>query len=244
MNKRIIFKLVVLVVLALLITACCATIQGSGNVITEPRQVSSFDRVSFSGSGEVIVTQGQHESLTVEAEDNIMPHITTKVKHRTLVLGFKRGDWWNAIRPTKPIKYNLSVKDIVGFDISGSGSISAASIKSDDMELDVSGSGNVVIGSLTAEILKTRISGSGKCDLSGQVMKQAIDISGSGKYRARKLDSKMVTAEISGSGNVSVWVRDKLDVKISGSAKVNYYGRPSVTMDVSGSGSVRSLGDF
>lgn len=240
MHKRI---GLIVISISLLIIAC-AVIRGSGNVITEPRHVSNFDRVSLSGSGEVIVTQGEHESLTVEAEDNIMQYIKTEVKQRTLILGFKRASWWNAIRPTKRIKFNLSMKDVVGFEVSGSGSINAANIKSDDLELAISGSGSVAIGSLTSERLAAHISGSGECELSGQVVKQAIDISGSGRYRAPKLYSRMVTVEISGSGTVTVRVRDKLDVKISGSGKVNYYGRPSVTQDVSGSGGVRSLGDL
>ena len=40
------------------------TIKGSGNVVTEERTVSGFDRVALSGFGKVIITQGEEESLT------------------------------------------------------------------------------------------------------------------------------------------------------------------------------------
>ena len=68
------------------------TIKGSGNVVTEERDVSGFDRVALSGFGEVIITQGDKESLTVETDDNLMRYIETKVRGGTLELGFTDDD--------------------------------------------------------------------------------------------------------------------------------------------------------
>ena len=45
------------------------TVRGSGNVVTEEREVSGFERVALSGVGQVIVTQGEEEALTVETDD-------------------------------------------------------------------------------------------------------------------------------------------------------------------------------
>ena len=43
--------------IALLLGGCTLTgVQGSGNIVTETREVSDFDRVSLSGSGHVVVT--------------------------------------------------------------------------------------------------------------------------------------------------------------------------------------------
>ena len=64
----------------ILLTACSLssiqdsgeTITGSGNVVTENRPVSGFDGVSHTGIGRVIITQGEEESLTIEADDNIL----------------------------------------------------------------------------------------------------------------------------------------------------------------------------
>ena len=72
----------------LFITACgLGTIQGSGDVITESRDVSGFDSVSLSGIGRVIITQGDDESLTIETDDNLMKYITSEVRDGTLELG-------------------------------------------------------------------------------------------------------------------------------------------------------------
>ncbi len=55
-------------------------INGSGNIITQSIDVSNFDRVSLEGSGDVYIEQGQTESLTIEADDNIQPLLETKVR--------------------------------------------------------------------------------------------------------------------------------------------------------------------
>src|SRR5690242_12646963 len=68
-----------------LLTAGCLsisdghTVHGSGNVVTEARPVSGFDRVSVSGAGQLKVTQGDAESLTIETDDNLLPYIRSEV---------------------------------------------------------------------------------------------------------------------------------------------------------------------
>ena len=78
-KKRILLVLLLLGTI-FVVTACGATIiKGSGNLITETRQVSNFDSIDLSGSGEVIVTQGGSESLTIETDDNVMEHVKAEV---------------------------------------------------------------------------------------------------------------------------------------------------------------------
>jgi hypothetical protein len=241
MSKPTIF---ILVPILLLLTAC-NVVRGSGNVITEPRQVSHFNRVSMGGSGELTITQGDEESLTIEADDNLLRHIQSEVKHGTLFLGIKGSNWSDRIRPTKPIKFSVIMKQIAGLDLSGSGSVRASHITTQDLDIDIGGSGDVTIGSLTAQKLVVALSGSATCAVSrGKVSRQGIDISGSGEYRAPKLESQAVEAEISGSGHATVWARESLSVNISGSGEVDYFGTPGkITKEVSGSGSVNGRGN-
>ena len=61
------FKLVtgITVIIMLLVSACgIVPIFGSGNLITETRQVSSFEAVAVSGVGDLIVIQDGTESVT------------------------------------------------------------------------------------------------------------------------------------------------------------------------------------
>ncbi|KPJ53361.1 hypothetical protein AMJ39_04980 [candidate division TA06 bacterium DG_24] len=221
----------------------CKVISGSGTLVTESPDVSNFNKISLNGSGTVNLTQGERESLTIEAEDNIMPYIEAKVKNSQLVLGFRRAERGTAIRPTKPITYTLTMKEIVGLEVSGSGSIEAPSVATDRLGLAISGSGSITISSLRAEELHTDITGSGRCDVEGEVPRQVVAISGSGEYRGSELESQSTAVDVSGSGSARVWVRENLSVAVSGSGEVDYYGSPRVVTSVSGSGDVRRIGD-
>ena len=142
------------------VTACSAT-AGSGQLATQSRQVSGFTSVELTGVGELSIDQTGTESLTVSAEDNLLPLLTSKVEGDTLILGKKPN---NRIVTTKPITYTLTMKDITGLAVSGSGTINAPK--------------------LTTAALRIEISGSGVITTAGNVDDQSLEISGSGRYLA------------------------------------------------------------
>ena len=215
-------------------------IQGSGTVVTEVRPVSDFNRVALTGIGKVIITQGEEESLTVEADDSLMPYIKTKVENGTLILGFTDEVKNKHIRASERIKFNLSVKDITGLDISGAGDVNAASLDTDRLEIVVGGAGDVSIRSLTAEELVVHLNGAGNVELAGQVAEQNIEINGFGAYRAAKLESQTAIVQVNGAGSATLWATDTLDVRIPGAGNVEYFGNPSVTQKISGIGTIVS----
>jgi len=234
------FKRSLFVTVVLLLGACgVSAVRGSGDLVTESRDVSGFDRIAVHGSGEVIITQDGTESLTVETDDNVIEYVTTEVKGRTLELGFEDNV---LVSPTR-LTFNLHLKDLTGLDISGSGEIEAESIEADRLEIKVSGSGDVRIDSLAAGDVEVKISGSGDVELAGEAAGQDINIGGSGKYHAGDLKSEVVEVSISGSGDATVWATESLDIDISGSGSVTYYGKPSVSTSTSGSGDVKSRGE-
>ncbi len=214
------YKLVTLLLIVLLLGACgLKTVRGSGDLVTESREVSGFDRVVLSGSGEVTITQDGTESLTVETDDNVMEYLTSEVKGRTLELGFEDDV---IVSPTRLIS-DLHLKDLTGLEISGSASMEADSIEADRLEIKISGSGDI--------------------ELAGNAGRQDITISGSGKCRLGDLKGEVVDISVSGSGNAVVWATESLDVNISGSGSVDYYGNPSTDLSTSGSGNINSRGE-
>ena len=246
MRKRSIIS--ILIILPLLAMACASlpvltlnVTRGSGKVISEPRDVKDFQSVTLSGSGDLIITQGDSEALRIEAEDNLMPLIESDVRAGTLYLGFKPNS--GSITTNVPVKYYLSVKNLFGVDLEGSGSVSADNLKAGNMAIILTGSGSVDIKVLTADTLKVTISGSGNTRLAGMVGHQTVELDGSGTYDASSLDTQQATAILTGSGNMTIWAKDSLNITISGSGNVNYYGKPTVNQIVSGTGNINSLGD-
>lgn len=211
---------------------------------TEERVVSGFDRVAFAAHGSLSITQGDRESLTVTAESDVLPQITTEVRDGTLWLKYKSKSWWeNLTRPNVRIEYALTVRELSGLSLSGAGKVTAPGIRTESLSLNVSGAGKLDFDSLEVNEFTLNLSGAGKCKVSGTTGTQTITISGAGKYKAPEFKSGDATVVLSGTGSVTLSVRDALTARISGAGKIGYYGSPTVTEKITGIGSVRNLGD-
>ncbi len=60
---------------------------GSGTVVTASRSVSDFHGVSVSGVGQLVLENAGTESLTITADDNILPLLESEVRNGVLMLG-------------------------------------------------------------------------------------------------------------------------------------------------------------
>ena len=227
-------------VLAIFVASCKWTIglvRGSGDIETEERDVSGFHKVYLEGIGNLIITQGDEESLVIEADDNIIPLIRTDVFSHRLTIGFKRG--YNFI-PISKIKYHLTVIDLDEISLSGAGDVDCDDFNTDRLEFDISGVGDIDLN-INAERVETTSSGAGDITLSGKVDSQEIDISGVGKYDAEELESRECSISLSGAGSVTVNTSEELEISISGVGNVYYAGDPHITQDISGLGRVKNI---
>ena len=241
MNTKFLKVFGLLVIGLLFINACgVRTIQGSGDVITESRDVSGFDSVSISGIGRVIITQGDEEKLTIEADDNLMEYITSEVHDGTLELGFTENV---SIDPTAPIVFWVNAKNLYALETAGTVSFEMGKLITDQLEISKSGTGGITIDELTAADLVVAAEGTGDIKLAGTVGTQEIQLIGTGDYEAPDLESQTSTVRVTGTGSAVVWVLDSLDVVMSGVGGVSYFGSPNVSQSISGTGSLTSLGD-
>jgi hypothetical protein len=215
------------------------SITGSGNVITEPRQVSNFDSVEFSIPGKLSIQQGSSESLTISAEDNIIPLLVTNVSGGTLTIRYKPGYSIHSIRSPE---FVLMVKDLKDIGVSSSGSVSVRALKTGNLNLTISSSGSIIIDTLQANNITARISSSGDISLKGNANQLNLRISSSGDFQAADLQINSADVGISSSGNATLWVVKDLKANISSSGDVYYYGSPTVSQRITSSGKVVSRG--
>jgi hypothetical protein len=190
--------------------------KGSGTSATETRDVANFSSISLHGVGKLNIKQTGKESLTITAEDNLLPLIETTVADGKLIIGPKKGV---SISPTKPIEFVVEVKDLQGLEMSGAGELEMKDLQTKRLKIDLSGVGQI--------------------NLSGKVEELVLDMSGAGSFQGTDLKTKKANLNCSGVGSAVVNVSNSLDVTVSGAGSVEYLGSPEVKTSISGVGSVK-----
>ncbi len=210
-------------------------VSGSGFVRTESRDVPRFTAIEVDGSGNVTLSQGVVQSLSVETDDNILPLITTEVIGGVLHLGTRPN---SRITHMTKLEFRINAPTIERIVIAGSGSVRGITpLRSDRMALEIRGSGDIDT-ELAVYGLSARIGGSGSINAQGRATELTVDIGGSGSVNAHDLASSAARVRINGSGGASVHAENTLDVNISGSGSVTYSGGATPSVRSSGSGSV------
>ncbi|HVL51042.1 MAG TPA: head GIN domain-containing protein [Actinomycetota bacterium] len=194
-------------------------VMGSGRVEVEQREVAGFDRVTINGAADLFIEQAGEESLSVEAEDNLLPLLISQVSDGRLALGVGPN---TGITATRPIIFRLKVKSLRQLEASGTGRVNAVRLDTPELRIDTSGSVAAVF--------------------AGRAAVQEISLSGTGTFDGRDLQGERASVDASGTGEVIVNVGGSIDARVSGTATVRYLGTPQVDRRVSGLGSVERIG--
>lgn len=230
-----------LAALAVAGTAACSApvLVGSGTPRTEARPVAGVTALDLQVPARVELVQGSAESLSITADDNVLPEIETRVDGSVLKIRF-RGPLH--LRTTTPMRIALSVKALEAVTISGSGDVRVGALKTGTLSVTINGSGDAVFAALEAERLEASVRGSGDILAAGRTKAFEVSIAGSGDVKAAKLQADRVKVGIAGSGDAQVWARETLTVRVAGSGDVRYYGDPELDQSILGSGKVRRAG--
>ena len=161
---------------------------------------------------------GGAPSLSIAADDNILPLITSEVRNGTLTIG-SRGSY----RIRGPIRVWITSPSLEAFRSAGSGDVVINGVNEAELALTIQGSGSMrAMGRAAAE---AQYPGSGNADLAG-------------------LASGDVDAGLYGSGAATVRASGRLDARVIGSGDLRYLGRPaSLTQQRIGSGRIRAAAD-
>lgn len=213
-------------------------IKGNGDIKTETRSVSDYDKIGVSGSFDVKLFKGKEGSITVKADENLMEHIIVEVKKGALKIKPKKG--YN-IRPSQTIKITIPFENINVISLAGSGDVySSDVIDSSDLKLSIAGSGDFDLN-VSTKSLQSSIAGSGDINLRGDSGEFNGSIAGSGNINAYDLRSLVARIKIAGSGNVKINAVNEIHAKTAGSGDIYYTGDPKVEkISSAGSGSIKN----
>ena len=261
LNKK--HLLLPLVGITLLLSGCMMTrIRGSGNVTTENREISEIEEVKVCCGMKLLLTQGEHSTLTLEADDNILPEIETVVTGKSLNVRFRTTLGLFNLRPSRQVIIHLQMKTIHGIEMSGGSSLEVESIQTEGITLelnggspgtihalqattvDVSNSGGskLTVNSLTTDNLTIALHGGSRLTVNGGTATTLqATLSGGSHYEASELQSSSAKVNAGGGSKANAWVTESLDVQASGGSRVEYTGNPTVTQNLSGGSNVRRM---
>jgi hypothetical protein len=116
--------------------------RGSGNVVSETREVSNFHAIEIDYPAEVIVRQGSQESLKIEAEDNLLPNLKTEVRGGTLEI-FYRREGGKHVNPTKVPQITIVVWNLDDVAFTSAGELTIEGLTGDNLDVSLSGAGDL-----------------------------------------------------------------------------------------------------
>jgi len=218
-------------------------------VTTEPA-VSDFSALKVEGPVDIVIVQGQTESLKLTIPAEVKDRVLAEVEGHTLHIRNKHDNWsqgeksWYGDKSVWQKKHYritayLTVNTLKSISVSGSGTAKfVEGIKAEHFDLRLRGSGTMD-GKIDARSLVTTISGSGHINLSGNANFSRLKVSGSGVFAAPELITSTSNVHVSGSGDAKINANDSITAGISGSGSVNYTGTAkNISSTKSGSGSI------
>lgn len=222
--------------LLLFVLGSCRQINGSGNIVTEKRQTGNFSGVSVGGAFEVELKTGPVVEVIVEADDNVIGLIETKVNGDVLSVHTENNTNINNAHT----KIFITAPSLRLVKSSGASDVKLVNElkNSDKLSFRVSGAGSIK-GQVDAPEIFADISGAGNIEIAGRTKDYKAEISGSGSLKTGDLQSETTEVSVSGAGNAHVHASVKLRIKASGAGTIYYKGEANVEQSLSGAASVK-----
>lgn len=226
-------KLITFLFITMVATTACSQ---ERNMITEQRNVGAYSEVEISGIYAIVLTEGKVGELTVEAPENLMENIETKVRGNCLKIttqgsfSLRRGN----------ITIQVPIDKLKGLTVNGVASVkSQKEINSDSLQIKINGTASVNTAVKTP-MLNLHIAGAGSATLSGAAEVLVVDIDGTGQVNASDLKAAKGDLDVSGAGSINAYVSDELEAVVRGVGSIKVKGSPKVKSQViKGLGSIK-----
>jgi hypothetical protein len=251
MNRKTVFLLAMLLVAALLLSSSCSFgpgtglgggVPGSGNIKVENRPTGTIEAITIDYPGALVLIQpGETDEIEIEADDNLLPQISSEVTAGRLLIKSLAADWKASVNPSTQVKITITVPALNELVISAAvGDVEVNSLHGGDFKLVVSGGAQVKMKDVQVKMLDGTLSGAGNIILAGSAEELKVLLSGVGDFNAGSLKCRRATVELSGMGNATVRVADEMNAIITGAGSINYYGQPHIVQELKGAGSVKA----
>jgi len=200
-------------------------IEGSGNVITKEITVRSFDELNASGVFNLLLSQGDKESLKIEADDNLMDLFIIENEGSTLKIKMKKNSNFNS---KKQLKVYVTFKALKSMDLGMVGGTSSDDkLKFADLKLKNQSVGSVSLH-MTLQTLNMENQSVGSVKLEGSAENAVVKNNSVGSINAGNFVVQKMDIENNGVGSATVNAEKELKYKDSFLGKVSNKGNATV----------------
>lgn len=234
-------KIIVASVLSLTLFSCNfdlnlnTGVKGNGNVVTKERSIiGTFSTIKATEGLDVYLTQGDIESITVEADENLQDLIMTDIENGILKIHTKEN-----IGNASSKKVRVTFKDISSIiSTSGSDVFSTNTINADDLTLESTSGSDMKLDVNTSVLYCNSTSGS-DMRLSGRTIKLVAEATSGSDIKAADLIAESSVVKATSGADITVNTSKELTASANSGGDVKYYGNPEkVNKNNASSGSI------
>ncbi|HEV7229722.1 MAG TPA: head GIN domain-containing protein [Bacteroidia bacterium] len=227
----------ILAFLALLSGTSCMLTEAhdSGPMRKVSRQVPVFSGVNAEGAFDITLTQGDANTLFVEAGSKVLDKIKTEVKDGVLEISSEGN-----LSTDSAMRISIVLSTLKSLDCGGACRVHGAGIfKTDHLRLEVSGAGQTDLDT-EVEKLEINLSGAAKLHLTGKTSELEATLDGASQLKAFHFKSDKAVLSLSGASNADVNVKKDLRGRASGASSLIYAGSPEhESVESSGASSIQ-----
>jgi len=200
-------------------------IEGSGNVITKDISVKSFDELDASGVFNLQLSQGDKETLRIEADDNLMDLFIVENEGSTLKIKMKKNSNFNS---KKQLKVYVTFKTLKSMNLGMVGGTSSdEKLKFADLKLKNQSVGSVSLN-MTLQTLNMENQSVGSVKLEGSAENAVVKNNSVGSINAGNFVVQKMDIENNGVGSATVNAEKELKYSDSFLGKVSNRGNATV----------------
>lgn len=169
---------------------------GTGEVVSETVQVSSFHTLRLVGIEYLTVNQGESQELILKAQQNVIDVLSHEVSNGVLTIDFPPKV---TVSATKPVTVEVTHPELTRISLEGQGNFELDGEYTTQIELEFAGIGNMDGYNLYLSICNFILSGTGNCKVR---VDSILNVTLSGYGNVLYKGDPELTTTITGVGQV------------------------------------------
>lgn len=225
----------------ILATVAIISTSAQNKMTKQNHNLATFSAIEASGGWDIIISQGDRQSISTEVSENVADRVSLEVKNGTLHISNKKVKRSFSIMNVKNVtqKAYITVTDLNQITASGGVDIEFTTpIKTNDFKLNMSGGSDLEDLTLNCNQFLANLSGGSDAEIKfAKVQSIKIDASGGSDLEIHGASAQTITLNASGGSDIDIYDITLQQVRIdaSGGSDINIKGQTQqLTVTASG----------